>query len=99
MARGDGDRVVRCARGHVHWGRYGAAGLLPVDGGPNGHVLLQHRAWWTQGGNTWGLFGGARDSHEDAIAAALRETAEESTLDTSLVRPYGVIREDHGRWA
>ncbi|SDC26137.1 NUDIX domain-containing protein [Actinokineospora iranica] len=96
MSRGDGDRIVRCALGHVHWGRYGAAGLLPVH---DGHVLLQQRAWWTPGGNTWGLFGGARDSHEDAITAALRETAEESTLDPTLVRPHGVLREDHGRWA
>ncbi len=96
MVRGDGDRVVRCARGHVHWGRHGAAGLLPVS---DGRVLLQLRATWTPGGGTWGTFGGARDSHEDAVAAALRETAEESTLDTALVRPHGVVREDHGGWA
>ncbi|MGW5050274.1 NUDIX domain-containing protein [Actinokineospora sp. NPDC004072] len=93
---GDGDQVVRCDQGHVHWGRFGAAGLLPVF---DGHVLLQHRAAWTMGGGTWGTFGGARDSHEDAVAAALRETAEESTLDASLVRPVGILREDHGGWA
>ncbi len=23
----DGDRFVRCELGHVHWGRFGAAGL------------------------------------------------------------------------
>ncbi|CRK58284.1 hypothetical protein [Alloactinosynnema sp. L-07] len=96
MPRGDGDRVVRCARGHLHWGRFGAAGLLAVHGE---HVLLQHRAWWTPGGNTWALFGGARDSHEDTITGALRETSEESTLDTGLVRPFGVVRDDHGKWA
>ncbi|GAA4444405.1 hypothetical protein GCM10023148_51370 [Actinokineospora soli] len=96
MGRGDGDRVVRCDRGHLHWGRFGAAGLLPVS---DGHVLLQRRAWWTPGGGTWGTFGGARDSHEDAVSAALRETAEESTLDASLVSPIGVLREDHGGWA
>ncbi|WP_436500527.1 NUDIX domain-containing protein [Actinokineospora sp. HUAS TT18] len=96
MPRGDGDRVVRCSRGHLHWGRYGAAGLLPVH---DGHVLLQQRAWWTPGGNLWALFGGARDSHEDGVSAALRETAEESTLDSGLVHPFGVIRDDHGKWA
>jgi 8-oxo-dGTP diphosphatase len=96
VARGDGDQVVHCALGHAHWGRHGAAGLLPVS---DGRVLLQHRATWTPGGGTWGTFGGARDSHEDAVAAALRETAEESTLDTTLVTPYGVVREDHGGWA
>jgi 8-oxo-dGTP pyrophosphatase MutT (NUDIX family) len=96
MAQGDGDRVIRCERGHMHWGRFGAAGLLAVH---NGHVLLQQRAWWTPGANLWALFGGARDSHEGTIAAAFRETSEESTLDTELVRPFGVIRDDHGKWA
>ncbi|MCG8914261.1 NUDIX domain-containing protein [Actinokineospora sp. PR83] len=99
--RGDGDRVVRCGLGHVHWGRHGAAGLLPVhrpDGG-EAHVLLQQRALWTPGGGTWGTFGGARDSHEDAVTAALRETAEESTLDLDLVRPFGTRVVDHGGWA
>jgi 8-oxo-dGTP diphosphatase len=96
MARGDGDWVVRCERGHVHWGRHGAAGLLPVH---DGHVLLQHRSRWTHGGGTWALFGGARDSHESAVEAALRETAEESTLDTTLVSPFGVIGVDHGNWS
>ncbi|GLZ39538.1 NUDIX domain-containing protein [Actinokineospora sp. NBRC 105648] len=95
MARGDGDELVECGLGHTHWGRFGAAGLLPVC---DGQVLLQQRGWWTPGGNTWGLFGGARDSDEDAVAAALRETAEESTLDVSLARPFGVVREDHGGW-
>jgi 8-oxo-dGTP diphosphatase len=96
VARGDGDRLVRCERGHRHWGRYGAAGLLPVS---DGHVLLQHRAKLTIGGGTWGIFGGARDSHEDAVAAALRETAEESTLPVADITVFGSIRDDHGGWA
>ncbi|MBC6447913.1 NUDIX hydrolase [Actinokineospora xionganensis] len=96
MARGDGDRVVRCERGHIHWGRYGAAGLLPVH---DGHVLLQHRSRWTHGGGTWALFGGARDSHESAVDAALRETGEECTLDPSLVTPFGMIGVNHGNWS
>lgn len=92
----DGDRLVRCDLGHTHWGRYGAAGLLVHHGG---EVLLQHRALLTIGAGTWGVFGGARDSHEDAVTAALRETAEESTLDTELVTVRGILREDHGGWA
>jgi 8-oxo-dGTP pyrophosphatase MutT (NUDIX family) len=93
---GDGDRFVRCERGHVHWGRYGAAGLLVHH---DGQVLLQHRAKLTIGGGTWGVFGGARNSGEEPVAAALRETAEESTLDASEVAVHALMREDHGGWA
>ncbi|MCT2583908.1 NUDIX domain-containing protein [Actinophytocola gossypii] len=91
-----GDRLVRCGQGHTHWGRYGAAGLLPYA---DGHVLLQHRAKLTIGGGTWGIFGGARDRDEPSVDAALRETAEESTLDTAEVTVHGVMREDHGGWS
>ena len=76
--RGDGNGWVQCALGHRHWGRFGAAGLLITDGA---QVLLQHRAPWTHEGGTWAVPGGARDSHEDPIAAALREAAEETDLD------------------
>jgi 8-oxo-dGTP diphosphatase len=93
---GDGDRLTRCSRGHVHWGRYGAAGLMLHH---DGNVLLQRRAWWTPGGRTWGVLGGARHSHEDPVDAALREAAEESTLNPDAVGVHGVIGEDHGGWA
>ena len=92
----DGDGLVRCGQGHTHWGRYGAAGLLAHH---DGHVLLQHRARATIGGGTWGVFGGARDSTETPVAAALRETSEESTLDVSTVTVHGLMHEDHGGWA
>jgi 8-oxo-dGTP pyrophosphatase MutT (NUDIX family) len=92
----NGDRFVRCGRGHTHWGRYGAAGLLAHH---DGHVLLQHRAKLTIGGGTWGVFGGARDRGEEPVAAALRETAEESTLDTTVVDVHALMTEDHGGWA
>ncbi|GAB3671764.1 NUDIX domain-containing protein [Actinocorallia lasiicapitis] len=84
-----------CERGHVHSGRYGAAGLLLHSGG---HVLLQQRAWWCNGGGTWGTFGGGRHHGEDPVAAALRETVEESSLDVSLVEVHGLAVEDHGGW-
>jgi 8-oxo-dGTP pyrophosphatase MutT (NUDIX family) len=92
----DGDRFVRCGQGHVHWGRYGAAGLLAHH---DGHVLLQHRAKLTIGGGTWGVFGGARDREEEPVAAALRETSEESTLDATEVTVHALMHEDHGGWA
>ena len=92
----DGDRLVRCEQGHTHWGRFGAAGLLVHH---DGKILLQHRAKLTIGGGTWGVFGGARDRDEDPVATALRETAEESTLDTSTVEVHAMMHEDHGGWA
>jgi 8-oxo-dGTP pyrophosphatase MutT (NUDIX family) len=98
--RGDGDGWVRCDRGHRHWGRFGAAGLLLRDrGGGADRVVLQHRAWWSHQGGTWGLPGGARDSAETAVSAALRETAEEAGIPPEAVRPTGVLVDDHGSWS
>ncbi|HEX6469858.1 MAG TPA: NUDIX domain-containing protein [Streptosporangiaceae bacterium] len=93
--------MVRCGRGHIHTGRYGAAGLLVYyhDGDGRPYVLLQQRALWVRGGGTWGLFGGGRHRHEDAVAAALRETTEECTLEVSAVRLHGVVGDDHGGWS
>jgi 8-oxo-dGTP diphosphatase len=93
---GDGNGWVECTLGHRHWGRFGAAGLLVTDGV---RVVLQHRAAWTHEGGTWALPGGARDSHEDVITAALREAAEETALDPAAVRPVGEWVDDHGGWS
>lgn len=94
----DGDGWVQCARGHRHWGLFGAAGLLVVaPGGP--WVLLQHRAPWSHGGDSWGVPGGARHRHESAVEAATRETVEETALDVSRLEigPHHVV--DHGTWS
>jgi 8-oxo-dGTP diphosphatase len=95
-ARGDGNGWVRCSHGHRHWGRFGAAGLLVTDGAS---VLLQHRAAWTHEGDTWAVPGGARDSNEEPITAALREAAEETSLDLEAIEPYGEWVDDHGGWS
>ncbi|WP_313824731.1 NUDIX hydrolase [Candidatus Mycobacterium wuenschmannii] len=85
--RGDGDGWVVSDTGSPHWGRFGAAGLLlrapRSDGLPS--VLLQHRAPWSHQGGTWGLPGGARDSHETPEEAAVREAHEEAGLPADLV--------------
>ncbi|MFZ0325210.1 MAG: NUDIX hydrolase [Actinomycetes bacterium] len=98
---GDGNGWVACSQGHRHWGLHGAAGLLlyTVDDAGRVCVLMQHRAEWTHDGGTWGIPGGARDSHEDAPAAALREAREEAGLDTRRVTVVEVQREDHETWS
>src|SRR5947209_18915297 len=73
--RGDGDGWTRCARGHRHWGIFGAAGLQLWH---EGSVLMQHRALWSHHGGTWGILGGARNSDETAALAAGREAQEEA---------------------
>jgi 8-oxo-dGTP diphosphatase len=94
---GDGNGWVVCGRGHRHWGRYGAAGLLLVDRrGPEPVVLLQHRAAWTANGDTWGIPGGARDSHETTVTAALREAGEETGVSGDQVRVLDQLLDDHG---
>lgn len=98
--RGDGDGWVISERGGHYWGRFGAAGLLlrapRHDGAPA--VLLQHRAVWSHQGGTWGLPGGARDSHETPEQAAVREAHEEAGLDATLVivRAAVVTAQPHG---
>jgi 8-oxo-dGTP diphosphatase len=85
--RGDGDGWVVSDTGSPYWGRFGAAGLLLRAPRPDGRpaVLLQHRAPWSHQGGTWGLPGGARDSHESAEEAAVREAHEEAGLPSELV--------------
>jgi 8-oxo-dGTP diphosphatase len=99
--RGDGDGWVECARGHRHWGVFGAAGLLLREAGAAGtdRLVLQHRAAWSHHGDTWGLPGGARDSAETAVRAALREADEEAAISPGQVRVTGQLTEDHGGWA
>ena len=98
----DGNGWVEDHQGRRHWGRFGAAGLLVVDRRGPGQplVLLQHRARWTADGGTWGVPGGARDSHEDAVDAALREAFEETGLPADAVRVTGEpLVDDHGGWS
>ncbi|MEV4390749.1 NUDIX domain-containing protein [Nonomuraea sp. NPDC049607] len=100
MAAKDGDGWAECGLGHRHWGIHGASGLLLVHHDPLGvpHVLMQERSLWSHHGGTWGLPGGARDSHEDAVTSALREAHEEAALGGDGFRVQGVYLDDHGGW-
>lgn len=106
---GDGNGWTVCAAGHRHWGRFGAAGLLLTEsaatsadpGGPDGglRVLLQLRSQWTHEGGTWSVPGGARDSNESVLHAALTEAWEEGEIPAAAVDPIGVLTDDHGGWS
>ena len=95
MAARDGDGWVDCTCGNKHWGLNGAAGILILRGN---EILLQHRAPWVHNGDTWGIPGGARDSHESTIEGAFREAIEETGIDTNLLTPLHTYIDDHGSW-
>jgi len=98
---GDGNGWIRCSLGHRHWGIYGAAGLLLRSGDEEAGrwVLMQHRAAWTSDGDTWGIPGGARDSHESPVEAALREASEEAGINQAALEVVDEWTDDHGGWA
>jgi 8-oxo-dGTP diphosphatase len=101
MANRDGNGWTACGLGHRHWGRFGAAGLLVYAPDPGGTtcVLLQRRSWWGNHGGTWGPPGGARDSHESAVAAAVREAGEECAIPADAVKVTGILRDNHDGWS
>ena len=98
---GDGNGWIRCSQGHRHWGVNGATGLLLRRSEHDGQivVLMQHRAVWTSDGDTWGIPGGARDSHETPVEAALREATEEAGIAAAAVTVVDQRVDDHGGWA
>jgi 8-oxo-dGTP diphosphatase len=95
MSSRDGDGWIECSCGNKHWGIHGAAGVLIFR---HNQILLQHRAPWVHNGDTWGIPGGARDSHESTIEGAFREAVEETGVNTALLKPVHTFCDDHGNW-
>ena len=95
MVAKDGDGWVQCECGNKHWGLNGAAGILLFRGR---EILLQHRAPWVHNGDTWGIPGGARDSHESVIQGAIREAIEETGINPQLITALETFSIDHGNW-
>jgi len=95
MAHRDGDGWIECDCASKHWGLFGAAGLILIR---DQSILMQHRAPWVHNGDTWGIPGGARDSHETPVEAALREANEEIGIDTNLLTVLDEFVDDHGPW-
>ena len=95
--RDAGDAWAIGPGGRRCWGRFGAAGLLCIDGRKG--LLMQHRASWSDCGGTWGIPGGARKQGEPARNAALREAAEEAGVPEDAVRLFGSYVLDLGFWS
>ena len=49
-------------------------------------------------GDTWGIPGGARDSHETVLEAATREAEEEIGININLFDPLSTFTDNHGDW-
>jgi 8-oxo-dGTP diphosphatase len=96
VASRDGDGWIQCTCGFKHWGKYGAAGILLIR---EGQIFLQHRAPWVHNGDTWGIPGGARDSHESVIEAAIREAVEETGINPDEILPLATFIDDHQVWS
>lgn len=98
MPQRDGDGWIDCKCGQQHWGLHGAAGIAILDF-ESQFILLQQRAEWTHGGQTWALPGGAIDSHENPVEAALRELEEELGVGAHHIEVLGSeLFFDHDSW-
>ena len=100
MSAHDGDGWIQCRCGNKHWGKFGAAGMLIFREGVNHEreMFLQLRAPWVHNGDTWGVPGGARDSHESITEAAMREVHEETGINPAHLTPHALFTDDHSDW-
>jgi 8-oxo-dGTP diphosphatase len=50
-------------------------------------------------GDTWGIPGGARDSHESIIDGAMREAVEETGINPEDLQAVHTFTDDHNGWS
>jgi 8-oxo-dGTP diphosphatase len=50
-------------------------------------------------GDTWGIPGGARDSHETIIEGAIREAVEETGINPEDLNAVDTFIDDHNGWS
>lgn len=89
---------IRCGD-HLHWGRYGAAGVALTTPARD-RILLQLRSSRVLDPHTWAVPGGAIHRGETPVDGALRETEEETGLDPGTFTVHGTLAGlVHPRWA
>lgn len=93
-----GDGWLEGPDGQRRWGLFGAAGVF-IFNPETESVLLQERAIWTAEGGTWGIPGGAVNGDETTLEGALRETYEETGLESELVTVRAEYKVDLGWWS
>lgn len=94
------DDWTQCAQGHAHWGTNGAAGMLlrHTDENGLGRYFLQQRGPHVQHPGTWSTPGGAINTGESPLSAAMRESQEELGQFPAYNLQH-LHTNDHGGWA
>jgi 8-oxo-dGTP diphosphatase len=100
VTRFSGDGFITLADGSRRWGKYGAAGVLARHVGADGTAyFVALRSEFTHQGGTWAIPGGALDSAESPVEAALREFSEEIGVHLEDYEVVEVHEDDHGGWS
>ena len=87
----DPQNYYLCPAGR-HWGRFGAAGLLPwCRYQRQVYVLLSRRSSLVEQGGCWSTLGGALNGSEPDWLAALRETHEEARVHVGFANIHAEV--------
>ncbi|KAI1384952.1 uncharacterized protein F4822DRAFT_378431 [Hypoxylon trugodes] len=96
------NNMVQCSRGHQHYGKNGAAGIILYRYRDDGQVemLLSQRSANVDHPNTWCTIGGLVNDGEQTFQAAIREMQEETgyLIRQSNIALTGAAQDNHGGW-